>query len=121
MTAIILTACEERNFQPWKLLAKHVHAERASEHSQRFVGGDIWNISVTANLYFYSEPTYILLILKPPPKKKRPLTVNALYSGCYAPKASQGILRHIAATYDMGGCQNYGPLLGPYYNTAPNI
>ena len=21
----------------------------------------------------------------------------------------------------MGGCQNYGPLLGPYYNTAPNI
>ena len=21
----------------------------------------------------------------------------------------------------MGGCQNYGPSLGPYYNTAPNI
>ena len=21
----------------------------------------------------------------------------------------------------MGGCQNYGPLLGPYYNTAPTI
>ena len=21
----------------------------------------------------------------------------------------------------MGGCQYYGPLLGPYYNTAPNI
>ena len=21
----------------------------------------------------------------------------------------------------MGGCQNYGPFLGPYYNTAPNI
>ena len=20
----------------------------------------------------------------------------------------------------MGGCQNYGPFLGPYYNTAPN-
>ena len=21
----------------------------------------------------------------------------------------------------LGGCQNYGPLLDPYYNTAPNI
>ena len=21
----------------------------------------------------------------------------------------------------MGGCQNSGPFLGPYYNTAPNI
>ena len=21
----------------------------------------------------------------------------------------------------VGGCQNYGPFLGPYYNTAPNI
>ena len=21
----------------------------------------------------------------------------------------------------MGGCQNYGPFLGPYCNTAPNI
>ena len=21
----------------------------------------------------------------------------------------------------MGGCQNYGPVLGPYYNTAPTI
>ena len=21
----------------------------------------------------------------------------------------------------MGGCQNYGPFLGPYYNTAPYI
>ena len=21
----------------------------------------------------------------------------------------------------MGGCQNLGPFLGPYYNTAPNI
>ena len=21
----------------------------------------------------------------------------------------------------MGGCQNYGPFLGPYYNTAPII
>ena len=20
----------------------------------------------------------------------------------------------------MGGCQNYGPFLDPYYNTAPN-
>ena len=22
---------------------------------------------------------------------------------------------------DMGSCQNYGPFLGPYYDTAPNI
>ena len=21
---------------------------------------------------------------------------------------------------EMGGCQNYGPILGPYYNTGPN-
>ena len=21
----------------------------------------------------------------------------------------------------MGGCQNYGPFVDPYYNTAPNI
>ena len=21
----------------------------------------------------------------------------------------------------MGGCQNYGPFLGPYYSTTPNI
>ena len=23
--------------------------------------------------------------------------------------------------FKMGGCQNYGPFLGPYYNTAPII
>ena len=23
--------------------------------------------------------------------------------------------------WDMGGCQNNGPLLDPHYNTAPNI
>ena len=22
---------------------------------------------------------------------------------------------------DLGGCQNWGPFLGPYYNTTPNI
>ena len=21
----------------------------------------------------------------------------------------------------VGGCQNYGPFLGPYYNTRPNL
>ena len=21
----------------------------------------------------------------------------------------------------MGGCQNYGPFLGPYFNTGPNL
>ena len=25
------------------------------------------------------------------------------------------------STYHMGGCQNDGPFLDPYYNTAPNI
>ena len=24
-------------------------------------------------------------------------------------------------SFHMGGCQNYGPFLGPCYNTAPNI
>ena len=24
-------------------------------------------------------------------------------------------------TSHMGGCQNYGPFLGPYYNTGPNL
>ena len=24
-------------------------------------------------------------------------------------------------TYILGGCQNYGPLLAPFYSTAPNI
>ena len=27
---------------------------------------------------------------------------------------------HLVRSY-VGGCQNYGPFLGPYYNTAPNI
>ena len=25
------------------------------------------------------------------------------------------------AVEDMGGCQNYGPFLGPWYNTAPRV
>ena len=25
------------------------------------------------------------------------------------------------AVLHVGGCQNYGPLLDPYYNTTPNI
>ena len=28
--------------------------------------------------------------------------------------------RQLLRSY-MGGCQNYGPFLDPYYNTAPNI
>ena len=27
---------------------------------------------------------------------------------------------HLKFEGDVGGCQNYGPLLGPYYNTGPN-
>ena len=25
----------------------------------------------------------------------------------------------LSGVHYMGGCQNYGPFLGPYYNTAP--
>ena len=37
--------------------------------------------------------------------------------------ASKSALRAGVAEYQlhMGGCQKYGPFLGPYYNTAPNI
>ena len=35
------------------------------------------------------------------------------YSGDYMGTAI-GVIK-------IGGCQNYGPFLDPYYNTAPNI
>ena len=31
------------------------------------------------------------------------------------------ILRSFGHHLYMGGCQNYGPFLGPWYNTAPTI
>ena len=34
-------------------------------------------------------------------------------------KASDGLLRYQGYNKDLGGCQNYGPFLGPYYTTAP--
>ena len=27
----------------------------------------------------------------------------------------------LVSVYHMGDCQNYGPFLGPYYNTGPNL
>ena len=33
---------------------------------------------------------------------------------------TQILARHTRPT-QMGGCRNYGPFLGPYYNTAPII
>ena len=35
------------------------------------------------------------------------------------PRAAAGIASKFLG--HMGGCQNYGPFLGPYYNTAPII
>ena len=29
--------------------------------------------------------------------------------------------KYLLLGFYMGGCQNYGPFLDPYYNTAPNI
>ena len=34
---------------------------------------------------------------------------------------NHGLLNLVIAQVYMGGCQNYGPFLGPYYNTAPDI
>ena len=36
------------------------------------------------------------------------------------PLIKEYTLNHIETPY-MGGCQNYGPLLGPDYNAAPNL
>ena len=32
-----------------------------------------------------------------------------------------GIRIKVSGLIYMGGCQNYGPFLGPYYNTAASI
>ena len=37
------------------------------------------------------------------------------------PKARDEGLKFQNPWKDVGGCQNYGPFLGPYYNTAPTI
>ena len=31
------------------------------------------------------------------------------------------VMGYIGIIGYMGGCQNYGPFLGPHYSTAPNI
>ena len=36
-------------------------------------------------------------------------------------KMETTIMGYIGMIEYMGGCQNYGPFLDPYYNTAPNI
>ena len=35
--------------------------------------------------------------------------------------SSASVIRRPMQELHMGGCQNDGPLLVPYYNTAPNI
>ena len=38
------------------------------------------------------------------------------------PKSSKEVTAsQLSGVNCMGGCQNYGPVLGPYYNTAPII
>ena len=48
---------------------------------------------------------------------------TSLYGGSKAPEAWSKKLAATAnsQTTHVGGCQNYGPFLGPYYNAAPNI
>ena len=42
--------------------------------------------------------------------------------GLYNKRAVGSTTQKLRAHYShMGGCQNYGPFLDPYYNTAPNI
>ena len=36
-------------------------------------------------------------------------------------EAETGFMLPSVAVLHMGGCQNCGPVLDPYYNTAPNI
>ena len=37
------------------------------------------------------------------------------------PLANLMTLLSVHINAHVGGCQNYGPFLGPYHNTAPNI
>ena len=50
----------------------------------------------------------------------REMTVIAFQHTTIA-KSSHGSHRHWLMDVHMGGCQNYGPFLGPYYSTAPMI
>ena len=45
-----------------------------------------------------------------------PRAPKALAAGLYG-----GCCYDLKFRVYMGGCQNYGPFLDPYYNTAPNI
>ena len=62
------------------------------------------------------------------PLTRRILTASHVMLGCLARildkksnvSSHQEIIRARPQKY-VGGCQNYGPFLGPYYITAPNI
>ena len=41
--------------------------------------------------------------------------------GHIGPGTQQATIVLTAYDVHMAGCQNYGPFLGPYYNTTPNI
>jgi len=53
--------------------------------------------------------------------------LNTIKVPCGAGNASGGVFAPLARgpwaawSISMGACQNYGPFLGPYYNTAPII
>ena len=42
----------------------------------------------------------------------------SLYEGSPGAKLNSSLS---ISTHDVAGCQNYGPFLGPDFNTAPNI
>ena len=44
-----------------------------------------------------------------------------LYWGIMEKKMETTIMGYIEIIGYLGGCQKYGPFLGSYYNTAPNI
>ena len=63
-------------------------------------------------------------------KWKKRLRIRAMYEACIRkathlkiPRLSTGLDKMLATTTPSckyaGDCQNYGPFLGPYYNTGP--
>ena len=73
-------------------------------------------------------------MLSPNPSTVRPQTtwvvvktmvpirvILGIYWGCMGDNGKEnGNYCSILGLY-LGGCQNYGPFLGPYYSTAPNF
>ena len=48
-------------------------------------------------------------------------SILGLYWGIMENEMETTIMGYIGIIGYMGGCQNYGPFLDPYYNTAPTI